>query len=267
MPMTPDEREDTKLQLERERAELDKRRVVVEETKSRTDNLFLNRKFPALVTAIVSAAAVFFSYVQMHVASLDKDRELELAREKNDQEFRLAAAKFVSDNSKLIFEGSEEERSRVRNVILASFPPKVSNALFARLEQAAASPQAVTTWSEGQKVSASIVAKPEGAISDAPRIFLHYQDRADTQLLDSLISDLLAKGYRVPGRQLVTQPTQGDIRYYHDEDLPAVRQVANLVEHFLSENGHPLTLKPFDLGKQYPNIPKGIIEVWLPKKP
>jgi hypothetical protein len=32
--------------------------VVVEETKSCNDNLFLNRKFPAVVTAIVSAAAV-----------------------------------------------------------------------------------------------------------------------------------------------------------------------------------------------------------------
>jgi hypothetical protein len=87
----------------------------------------------------------------------------------------------------LIFEGDEEQQSRIRNVILASFPPTVSNALFARLEQAA------TTWSEGQKVTAAIVAKPEGTISDAPRIFLHYQDPTDTKLLNSLMSDLRAK--------------------------------------------------------------------------
>src|ERR1700682_6113112 len=246
MPMTPDEREDAKLQLEHERAEFERRRVALEETQSRTDNLFLNRKFPALATAIVSAAAVFFSSAQVYVASLDKRRELESAREKSDQEFRIAAAKFVSDNSKLIFEGSEEEQSRMRNIILASFPPKVSNALFARLEQAATSPQAVTTWSEGQKVTAAIVAKPEGAISDAPRIFLHYQDRADGELLESLMNDLRAKGYRVPGRQFVTQATQGDIRYYHDQDLPTVEQVTNAVEQFLSENGRPLKLKRFD---------------------
>ena len=264
--MTSDEREDAKFQLESDRVELEKRRVVVEESKSRNDNLFLNRKFPAVVTAIVSTAAVFFSYVQMHVATLDKKHELELLASKSDQEFRLEAAKFVSDNSKLIFEGNEEEQSRIRNVILASFPPTGSNALFARLEQAATSPQAATTWSEGQKVTAAIVAKPEGTISDAPRIFLHYQDPSDTKLLNSLMNDLRAKGYRVPGRQLVTQPTQGDIRYYHDEDLPAVQQVAKLVEQFLSENDRHLALKRLDLTKQYPSIPKGVIEVWLPRK-
>jgi len=258
--MTSEEREDAQFQLESDRVELAKRRVVVEESKSRNDNLFLNRKFPAVVTAIVSTAAVSFSYVQMHVATLDKNHELELLASKSDQEFRLKAAKFVSDNSELIFEGNEEQQSRIRNVILASFPPTVSNVLFARLEQAA------TTWSEGQKVTAAIVAKPEGTISDAPRIFLQYQDPSDTKLLNSLMSDLSAKGYRVSGRQLVTQPTQGDIRYYHDEDLPAVQRVAKLVEQFLSENDRHLVLTRLDLTKQYPSIPMGVIEVWLPRK-
>jgi hypothetical protein len=266
MAMTPDEREDAKLALDRDRYELDKRRVVVEESKSRTDNLFLNRRFPVLVTAIVSAAAVFFSYVQMHVASEDKERELALAREKSDQEFRLAAAKFVTDNSKLIFEGNNEEQLRIRNVILASFPPSISNALFARFEQSATSTQAATTWSEAQKVTAAIIAKPEQPATNEPRIFLHYQDPADAALMDSLMSRLRAAGYRVPGRQLVTQSTQGDIRYYHDDDAPAVDLVKPFVEQFLAESGRPLTLKRIGLGKQYPNIPKGVIEVWIPKR-
>jgi hypothetical protein len=266
MPLTPDEREDAKLQLDQKRYALDERRLLVDEAKSKTDNLFLNRKFPTLVTAIVSITAVVVSYAQFQIASQAKDRELTATSLKNDQDLKLAAAKFVSDNAKFIFEGTPDEQARMRSVILASFPADVSNALFTRLEQSASSPQAATTWSEGQKEAAAIVAKPTGTVEDSPRVFLHYQDSGDVALLDSLMSELRAKGYRVPGRQLVTQTTQGDIRFYHAEDQPTVDQVAALVEQFLTTNGRPLSLKHYDLSKQYPNVPKGVIEVWLPKK-
>jgi len=267
--MTPDEREDAKLSLDQERYELDKRRVTAEETKSRTDNLFLNRKLPALVTMIVSASAVFFSYVQMRVAANEKTRELDVVKEKNDQEFKLAVAKFVTEHSKDIFEGTDEQQQRIRNVILASFPAEVSNTLFAQLAQSASTPQAASTWSEGQKVAAEASGvKPENAVSDVHRVYLHYQDEADAGLVDSLMSLLRAKGYRVPGRQLVTQATQGDIRYYHDDDeeTKTLNDIAATVEQFLSDSKRPLGLKRIFLGKQYPNMPKGVFEVWLPKK-
>ena len=46
----------------------------------------------------------------------------------------------------------------------------------------------------------------------------------------------------------------------------ALRAVKAAVEQFLDANHRTLTLKLFDLSKQYPNISKGTIEVWLPKK-
>ncbi len=45
--------------------------------------------------------------------------------------------KFVSENSKVIFEGTEEERTRIRNVITVTFPQNITDALFRKLEQTA----------------------------------------------------------------------------------------------------------------------------------
>ena len=98
---------EARLQLERERLE-------IERAKSAFDLRFLNRNLATVITAAISLAAVLVSFSQVWVAKIGRDREL-----------NLGMVQFVSQNSDKIFGGNEEQRTRIRNVILAAFPEEI----------------------------------------------------------------------------------------------------------------------------------------------
>ncbi|MFZ0774848.1 MAG: hypothetical protein WCA49_14295 [Candidatus Sulfotelmatobacter sp.] len=63
-----------KLQIERERLELDK-------TKTTAELKFLNRNLGAVVTGLIAIATTVVSLVQIHVARISKDAEIKIASE------------------------------------------------------------------------------------------------------------------------------------------------------------------------------------------
>ncbi len=73
------ELEDARLQLERERLELEKE-------KAATDQKFLNRNLGTVITAVVSLAAVLVSGAQVWVATISKDREMEITRAQQNRD-------------------------------------------------------------------------------------------------------------------------------------------------------------------------------------
>lgn len=101
-----------------------------------------------------------------------------------------------------------------------------------------------------------------------PTIYLHYQDRKDLPMLNRIAAELKQSKYTVAkGFQLVTQPTRGDVRYFHGDDESNAGTVKQIVESTLKKNRIEQRiglLAPKNLSS---NPPQGWIEVWLPSLP
>jgi len=153
--------ENEHLLLERARLELEKR-------KADSADRFFNKHLGTIITATVSLAAVLISLSQVWVAYITKEKELQIAQsqkakdieishlqkekesfalqEQQTREWNLNIAKFVSENASKIFSENKEQRERIKNVMLVTFPEEVTKALFQKLERTAGSVEARKTW-------------------------------------------------------------------------------------------------------------------------
>jgi tetratricopeptide (TPR) repeat protein len=99
-----------------------------------------------------------------------------------------------------------------------------------------------------------------------PRIFIQYNDPNDELELMQLADDLRADDYKVIGRpQLsVGRPIgAGDVRCFYQEDYQKAQRIAEAVGTSLTNQGFPRTIKARPLS-DYPGVPRGNIEVWIP---
>jgi len=98
---------------------------------------------------------------------------------------------------------------------------------------------------------------------DQTQIYLHYQDANDLTTLNAIGRALSARpDYKVQGKQLVTQPTSGDVRYFYKEDADKAKEIMKVVEDALGRRGITLSLE-LRLPKGF-KVPRGWFEVWLP---
>jgi hypothetical protein len=166
-----EELEASRLELERERLELDKTtetsRLEFERQKLERENKFLNRNSGVLITGLITLAAVLVTWItqnkQMEIAQLQKnreiemsdrqkDRELSLMDEKNKREWNLSAAKFVAENMKVILGGSAQEKELLAKMLANIYPPEVAAPLLAKLENASPPPEENTWRQEREKI-------------------------------------------------------------------------------------------------------------------
>lgn len=163
--LTAAEIENARLQVERERLEIDK-------SKAALDHRFWNRNSGTLIMAVVSLAAVIVSLGQVWASKVSKDKELEITslqkkvelevldkqKEKelalvdarSKREWDLSVAKFIMDNRKALFNGTADERKIFAKIIPTMFPEELSVSLFQKLE--AASPAAAKqTWRDARE--------------------------------------------------------------------------------------------------------------------
>jgi len=102
-----------------------------------------------------------------------------------------------------------------------------------------------------------------------PAIYLHCQDRKDLEMLKRIAAALKRQpNYTVANRfALVTQPTTGDVRYFHSEDESNARTIKQIVEMTLNENRIEQRINLILVNSLSNSVPKGWIEVWLPSLP
>jgi hypothetical protein len=65
----------------------------------------------------------------------------------------------------------------------------------------------------------------------------------------------------------VTQPTTGDVRYFHPEDEANAAEIKQIVERALKLSRIEKTLELKPALKYGSRVPQGWIEVWLPSLP
>lgn len=260
-----EELERERLQIEREKLELDKRRW-------ENEDRFFNKNFGVIVTFIASLAATLsagvLSYSQIQVANLSHAHEMAMQAMKQERDWNLDVLNFVSNHQDLIFSKEPSKRQPIQDVILVVFPPKISNALFHKLEETATSPDQLLGYHQAQQTAASLVASgSESAPASTQKVFLQYQDPDDSPFMDGLSDQLLEAKFRVQGKQLVTGKTNGDIRYYHQDDANAAKQIKGMFEQYLETAGRAQKVQLLYLGDRFKNVPEGVIEVWLERRP
>lgn len=93
-------------------------------------------------------------------------------------------------------------------------------------------------------------------------IYLHYSQNNEKSIVEDLRKYLHNMGYVMPPIRKVDYNVR-DIRYYHDENHEEAVNIKNNVIEFLSQKNIDMDLKTTYFGKQYPDVRKGNIEVWL----
>jgi tetratricopeptide (TPR) repeat protein len=109
---------------------------------------------------------------------------------------------------------------------------------------------------------------PPGPQQANPVINLQYRDQNDLLILARISAELKKQRiFKVAQPELKTQPTDGDVRYFHQEDAASATKVKEIVERTLKDNRIEKTLELKPLFKQGNRPPQGWIEVWLPSLP
>lgn len=172
--MTEQELNEAKLELEREKFEFEKeQKFKFEKEKAKLESGFFYRNAASIITAAISLAALSVSISQVWVADiarnkeiettrLQKEKELQLAELREDRRWKYDSLQFISSNKESIFSKDELERKRIRDVIVITFPPELSDKLFSDLEERGESDAEKDTWIEGQKeVDKILIASPD----------------------------------------------------------------------------------------------------------
>jgi hypothetical protein len=109
---------------------------------------------------------------------------------------------------------------------------------------------------------AGTAATPESI--DHVRVYLHYHARSDRDLVDAIAGVLESMDYRVWDKRRVTQPSAGDVRFFHDGDETAAVHVKAIVENVLAGKGRDATLAVLDRRGRFEEARPGLVEVWVP---
>jgi hypothetical protein len=257
-------------QIAREQLGLDKDRFKLEQDKARFDQRFWHRNFGTMTTfgvaflgLILSVAQVWVAYIQKDRDVLQKQHEIEIAQFQKDRELqsqeRRDLREFMSKNDALIFSADGTARDRMRNLMLTTFSADLVQPVFERLFKIS-TPAQQATWDQARGEAAALVIQQA-----KPVVYIHYQDKRDANLADDLIKSLTDSGYRVPGKELVVQRTSGDVRFFHQDEKDQADHIAGLVQDFAKKRGgRDLNLATLFAGRTFPNVPRGLFEVWIP---
>jgi hypothetical protein len=190
---------------------------------------------------------------EITIAQIQKERELQ-SQERRD------LREFVSKNDALIFATDPAPRDRMRKLMLSTFSADIVQPVFDSL-LAISSPAQQATWVQARNEAADLAIQ-----QNKPLVYLHYQDKRDSNLADQVVKSLADAGYRVPGKQLVVQPTNGDVRFFHSDEKDQADHIATLVQEYLKEQGRDQHLASLFVGRTFPNAQRNLFEVWIPAR-
>lgn len=179
--------------LDLQKIGIEKERLELEKKKAAADQKFLNKHFATIVTALLSATAVFVSGSQVWLAKIQKDRDVELQHLQQEQQRSFEAAKFIFEHQQQLFSTNSNERNILREVIFAAFPKTVTAPLLSRLDVAqerVQSPDILrqflkpdgSTVNEANQTSLKAWMERNGIDSDSITMFLHGDRYRDARL-------------------------------------------------------------------------------------
>lgn len=249
------------LKFERERLEFAQR--IAEHDKS-----WWRKNSSGLIAAAVSLIAVSVSFSQAWTAWVQADLK--------KQEVKTSIATFVMNNRAVVSaEGSSgkdiTEQKLLRSIMERSYSAEDCAPVFQILTERASSVAARDVWSAETSPSQpqpqpQLNPTPQPQISPAnnvgmaQKIYLQYRNIQDNPKLDEITANLKKNGFEVLGRELRQEATDGDVRFFFDNDKTQADKIKTIVEQSL--DGKKLKISP--LIGLYKNVKPGVFEVWLP---
>ncbi|HVF67660.1 MAG TPA: hypothetical protein VM914_08355 [Pyrinomonadaceae bacterium] len=134
--MTEEELKEAELKLAREKFDFEKE-------KAARESRFFYRNSATVITGTISLAVICVSLIQVWIANINRQTEVDDARTErqrvadvgkleSERRWRLESLKFVSDNKKEIFEGTQDQKLTMCRVLSTTFPQEITDVLFAR---------------------------------------------------------------------------------------------------------------------------------------
>jgi len=218
------------------------------------------------VTSTIAFLAVIVSASQIWIASIDKNKELELAKLKNDVEFKqkqvqfdrswkYQMTEFMAKNKDSIFSDDIKIRENMKKIMLVSFPPEITRPIFDNLSKVV-DQEYKDEWLQAKNVSKRI---------GEPTAYIHIVDGFPEEILD-LIADTIAEGdvsFSTNDEYVDKSLTDGDVRYFNVSDKEDAENILQGMEQTACSAGYDMSLQLLPLiNNNDRNIP-GTIEVWL----
>jgi hypothetical protein len=260
--------------------ELERQKVELERLKfEREDRSSIWSRLPVVITVVAGASAIGFQGVGALQSWIDRDA----ARERADRDFDFKGLELlVTRKSDLLSCDSDVTLKNVDAftlVLSSKVKPALQSLVDANgrscaVQAQAASPTNTSGKAVDQTAFYSAVASQAGVLATtkalAPtggtnqRVFLQYAAPADQQRATSLQQALQRRGFNATGvEKVAAAPSQLEVRYYKDADRSGAGRVAAIVNSTLPSAA---PAKLVSLQRTYPNLPAGVIEIWLPSR-
>ena len=220
---------------------------------------FFNKNFGVLITAIVSLCAVIVSASQIWVATINKNKELEIAQQaakaareleilNSTRDWNLDVAKFMAQHREAIF-SEGEEGLHLQKVMLATFPPEITASVFGNLSKIS-NKDSFNYWISAEHEANKLI---------YPRVKIFHESGFPYDIIN-LIGDTIAEGeiaYDYQDQEVPEGLTGGDVRYFHPEDKDLAVRVQNDFEELACFTGYRLKLKIIPLTSSKKRAPSG----------
>ena len=168
-----------------------------------------------LITALISFISILVSITQIVTTSINKSKELELARinqsetlrlqgQRDQRQWNLEVAKFMAEHRKALF-AVDEDALNLQKIMLATFPSSITSQVFGDLSRLEANDADFWAYAERQAL-----------LQSYSRDKVFYEDSFPNTIID-LIGDTLAEGdiaYDYFDLAIPEHLTQGDVRFF-----------------------------------------------------
>lgn len=240
----------SKAQSEAARLDLDRRRLQFEQEKAKRESSVWSRLAPTFVTSLTAVLGALIGFGGI------------MYKERVDQQAQKAqnVVESLSDVKPAI-----TDQTAARAKVLANNPPDVAVEVARRMAARSTSTANRLVWQQAIEAAQS---EGKGAPANLPTVYVQFREPTKPEAIDAVMTALVKAGYYVPGRQKVTQETNGDVRYFAPpQDTATARRaaaIASTVQQALASSGINLPITPMNRHAAFPKVPSTTFEVWLP---
>ena len=139
------------IELRNRELEIEEKKLSIEEKKVSREEKIIYKHLGIIITSIISVATISVSIIQLVNNNKSKENELEIVKENNINQLKLAEinnnrnydlsiANFLMENKPELFSESSEERDQLFDVLTITFGDEKVDSIFKRIQSMPESP-------------------------------------------------------------------------------------------------------------------------------
>ncbi len=182
------------------------------------------------ISWLVAFATIVISVTQIIISDISARKEIQLKELENQRRYDLDLLRFVMDNQGDIFSPEIERRTRIRNIMYATLPQKIIDAVFLRISETAENEETRFFWKGSKNLSIGII-----EIDSLIRLTQGTRENTNIELWTnnskkSIIADLLkSANYSLEIRESENDGMINSLRYDKNMSLENIKLIALLM--------------------------------------